>query len=157
FLSLAATPNTLNDLVYQICYFLFLFLLAGAVPFVASTLLHAGDYALLSAAPIRPRDVVAAKLLDATVTNSLQFTVIGLPALAACAASLHLGPAGWLLMPAVVALFILLPALMTAFFLLLALSLLGMRRIRGAIAAVNAVMALGVCLTMVTQTSQIQL
>src|SRR2546423_15090326 len=67
FLSLAASPFSLSDLVYQICYFLFLFLLAGAVPFVASTLLHAGDYGLLSAAPIRPRDVVAAKLLDATV------------------------------------------------------------------------------------------
>src|SRR5215468_2361041 len=61
--------NILQETVYQIFYFLFL--LAGAVPFVASTLLHSSDYSLLFAAPVPPRTVIASKLLEATVTNSL--------------------------------------------------------------------------------------
>ncbi len=156
FLSLAFSRTGLEDLVYQLFYFLFLFLLAGAVPFVASTLLHANDYGLLSAAPIRPRDIVAAKLLDATVTNSLQFALIGLPAIAACGSVLGLTPAGWALLPLLVALFVLLPALATALALLVALAFLGMRRIRGAVTLVNAAMASVVCLTIVSQTGQIQ-
>src|SRR5260221_209080 len=70
FLSLVHNPEDLRELIFEVFYFLFLFLLAGAVPFVASTLLHSSDYLLLSAAPVRPRAIVAAKLLDATVTNS---------------------------------------------------------------------------------------
>src|SRR2546423_7678913 len=73
FLHLTSSARQTQELIYHVFYFLFLFLLAGSVPFVASTLLQASDYALLSAAPIRPHAIVAAKLLDATVTNSLQF------------------------------------------------------------------------------------
>src|SRR5579871_600127 len=105
FLGLSRSLHTANELVYEIFHFLFLFLLAGAVPFVASTLLHSGDYLLLLATPIRSGAVVAAKLLDATVTNSLQFTVIGLPAIVACASTLNLPGPLWPLLLVVLALF----------------------------------------------------
>jgi len=157
FLTLVRTPGGTEELVYEVFYFLFLFLLAGAVPFVASTLLHSTDYLLLSAAPVRPRAVVAAKLLDATVTNSLQFTVIGVPAIAACGTALGLPASGWLVLALLILLFVLLPALVTAFGLLIALAILGMRKVRSAITAVNAIMATVVCLTIVLQASRLQL
>jgi ABC-2 type transport system permease protein len=149
--NLMTATSVLSETVYQIFYFLFLFLLAGAVPFVASTLLHSSDYTLLFSAPLSPRAVIAAKLLDATVTNSLQFTVLGVPAIAACATALGLPRFGWLLLPLLIALFVLVPALLTALALLVALSLLGMRRLRAAITVLNALMAAAVCITIVLE------
>src|SRR5579884_3825744 len=124
--------NVLPETLYQVFYFLFLFLLAGAVPFVASTLLHSTDYTLLFSAPLPPRAVIAAKLLDATVTNSLQFTVIGLPAIVAGATVLGLA-------------------------LLLALAVLGVQRLRSAITVLNAVMAAVICITIVLEAGHLPL
>jgi hypothetical protein len=157
FLTLVPPGIGLREMVYELFYFLFLFLLAGSVPFVASTLLHSADYELLSAAPIRPRTVVAAKILDATVANSLQFSIIGLPAIVACAAALSLPAGGWLLVPFLVGLFTLFPVLLTSLLLLGALSLFGARKVRRAITFVNAVMAAAVCLTIASQTGRMQL
>lgn len=157
FLAFGRGAASLETMVYEIFFFLFMFLLAGAVPFVASTLLHASDYLLLSAAPVHPRAIVAAKLLDATVTNSLQFAFLGLPALFACAAALTLSPLGGLVVGLVLVLFVLLPALLTAFLLLVALAVFGTRRVRGAVTAVNAIMATTVCLTIVVQASRLQI
>ncbi len=148
---IAVRLNMLAETIYQIFYFLFLFLLAGAVPFVSATLLQSSDYALLYSSPVPPRAIVAAKLLDATVVNSLQFAVLGVPAIAACASAAGLPPWAWLLVPLLVALFVLLPALLTAFGLLIALATLGMRRLRGAITLVNAITGAVVCLTIVTE------
>ena len=144
-----------DELVYQIFYFLFLFLFAGAVPFVASTLLHSADYGLLFNAPVPPRAVVAAKLLDATLTNSVQFFALGLPGILACANALNLPLVGWLLILPIVALFVLLPALLTAFGLLLLLAVFGIQRLRAAIAVLNAVMAFGVCATIVLEAAHL--
>lgn len=157
FFRFAAHLGVQTETVYQMLYFLFLFLLAGAVPFVASTLLQSADYSLLFAAPTSPRVVVAAKLLDATITNSLQFTILGIPALFACAVALDFGLMGWLLLPLVVALFVLLPALLTALGLLLALWLLGMKRLRGAVTLINVLMAVVVCLTFVVEARNLPL
>ncbi len=157
FLSLVPSEPGLHEMVYELFYFLFLFLLAGSVPFVASTLLHSADYQLLSAAPIRPQTIVAAKLVDATVANSLQFSVIGLPAILSSVAALSLPILGWLLVPPLVALFVLLPVLITSLLLMAALALFGARRVRRAISVVNAVMAAVVCLTIATQTGRMQL
>jgi ABC-2 type transport system permease protein len=157
FFQFALSLDVLEETVYQIFYFLFLFLLAGAVPFVASTLLHSADYGLLFAAPVPPRAVVAAKLLDATVTNSLQFTLLGIPAIAACAGAIGLPPVAWLLLPALVVLFALLPALITALGLLLALAVFGMKRLRAAIALLNTIMALTICITFVLEAEHLPL
>ena len=157
FLSLVPTTPGLHEMIYELFYFLFLFLLAGSVPFVASTLLHSADYHLLSAAPIRTTTVVAAKILDATVANSLQFSVIGLPAIFACAGALRLSLGVWLVLPLLVALFVLLPVLITSLLLLSSLSLFGAKRVRRAITIVNAVMAATVCLTIAAQTGRMQL
>src|SRR5438128_1687967 len=99
---MAHVMSLLRETVYQVFYFLFLFLLAGSTPFVASTLLHSADYYLLFSAPIPARSVLAAKLVDATVTNSLQFLVLGVPVLLAGALALQLTPVGWLLLPALI-------------------------------------------------------
>ncbi len=151
FFQFAARVGVLEETVYQAFYYLFMLLLAGAVPFVASTLLQAADYSLLFAAPIRPRTVVAAKLLDATVTNSLQFTVLGIPAIAACGAALNLPFAAWPVLIALILLFVLLPALLTAFALLLALVFLGMARLRAAITLINVLMGVVVCIILVLE------
>ena len=143
--------GVLEETVYQAFYYFFMLLLAGAVPFVASTLLQSADYSLLFAAPIPPRTVIAAKLLDATLTNSLQFTVLGIPALAACAFALDLPAWEWPLIVVLIALFVLLPALLTAFALLVALACLGMTRLRAAITLINVLMGIGVCVTFVLE------
>lgn len=155
FLALSVSPAATQELVVEIFYFLFLFLLAGAVPFVASTLLQSNDYLLLLASPVKPRAVVAAKLLDATVTNSLQFTVIGIPAIAGCAVTMGIGGIWWLFVVALTLLFVFVPALATALALLASLSLFGVKRVRRAIAVVNLVMAAIVCLTIVVQVNRL--
>jgi ABC-2 type transport system permease protein len=155
FLGLSVSEKATQELVIEIFYFLFLFLLAGAVPFVASTLLQSSDYLLLLASPVKPRAVVAAKLLDATVTNSLQFTVIGIPAIASCAATMGIGGVWWLFVVVLTLLFVFVPALATALVLLASLSMFGMHRVRKAIAVVNLTMAAIVCLTIVVQVNRL--
>jgi len=66
--------------------------------------------------------VIAAKLLEATVTNSLQFTILGIPAMVACACALEVSFTGWLLIPLLVGAVCAEPALLTALGLLLLLS-----------------------------------
>lgn len=157
FFRFAGHLHVLPETVYQVFYFLFLFLLAGAVPFIVSTLLQSSDYGLLFAAPAPPRSVISAKLLDATVTNSLQFTVLGVPAIVACGGALDLPLLGWLLVLPLIVLFVLLPALITALALLLILAAIGMRRLRAAISLLNAVMAVTVCITIVLEARHLPL
>lgn len=149
--------HALNEISYQVFYLLFLFLFAGAVPFIASTLLHSKDYSLLFHAPLRPRAIIASKLIDATVTSSMQFMVLGVPAIGACAYALKVSLLGWLLLPILVAQFALLPILFTALGLLTLLQLLGMRRMRSAIALLNVLMGLFVCVIVLVQAQHIPL
>lgn len=148
---IADTQAILPQIIRQTLLYLFLFLFAGAVPFVSSTLLQSGDYSLLFASPISPRAVVAAKLVDATVTNSLQFSILGIPALVACGVACHVPLAGWLAIPFVIALFALLPALMTAVGLLVLLSIVGMRRLRTAVTLLNAFTGTVVCFAVLSR------
>lgn len=150
-----SAPGGTDQMVHDLFHFLFLFVLAGAVPFVASTLLQAGDYLLLSAAPIPPSVITAAKLLDATVTNSLQFTVIGIPAIAACGSELHLSLVGWPVLLYLLVLFLLLPALATALLLLIGLTVFGMRRLRRVVGLANISLATYVCLTMMLEAQRL--
>ncbi len=148
---IAGEMSLLREMLYQVFYFLFLFLLAGSTPFVASTLLHSSDYSLLFSAPIPARSVLAAKLVDATVTNSLQFMVLGVPVLVAGALALPLNFVGWLILPLLIVLFVLVPALFTALGLLLLLAALGAPRLRAAITLLNAVLASVACITIVLE------
>ncbi len=155
FLRFAGTGTLLRESIFSVFYFLLLFLLAGAVPFVASTLLQSADYSLLFNAPVPPRAVVAAKLLDAAVTNSLQFMVLGVPAMVAVAWVLNFPLVGWLLLPLLIALFALLPALLTALALLLLLAAIGIARLRSILIVLNGFMALVVCVTIVLETNHL--
>ncbi len=148
---IAHALGILNQTIHQTLFYLFLFLFAGAVPFVSSTLLQSADYSLLFASPIAPKSVVAAKLVDATVTNSLQFSVLGIPALLACAAVCHIPLIGWLLLPLTTLLFALLPALITALLLLILLAGLGMRRLRSAVTMLNALTGTVVCVAVLSR------
>lgn len=151
FFDVAHTLNVLPQCIHQTLYYLFLFLFAGAVPFVASTLLQSSDYSLLFASPVSPRAIIASKLIDATVTNSLQFSLLGIPALVACGGALGLPFWDWLLLPIVVLLFALLPALLTSLGLMLMLAGLGMRRLRSAVTLLNAVTGALICITVVSR------
>src|SRR5579862_8771694 len=152
FRSFADSLHILSETVYQTCYYLFLLLLAGAVPFIASTLFQSEDYNLLFGAPIAPRTVIAGKLLDATLTNSIQFSVLGLPAIVAMAVVAGASPIGWLLVPILILLFLLMPALLTAAGLLAVLACIGMARLRSAITLINVLMGVMVCLSVVFET-----
>src|SRR5258706_12333288 len=66
FLELVRIEDETVELIYEIFYFLFLFLLPGPVPFVASTLYHSSDYLLLFPSPVRPGQIVAPKFSDAS-------------------------------------------------------------------------------------------
>lgn len=154
---LASAMSMLREAMYQVFYFLFLFLLAGSTPFVAATLLQSSDYSILFAAPIPPRSVVAAKLVDAAATNALQFMVLGVPALVAAAFALHVSQDRWLLLPVLIALFVLIPALITAMGLLLLMKVIGSARLRSAITALNAIMATVTCLTIVMESPYLTL
>ncbi len=127
------------QVIDQILTYLFMFLFAGSVPFVAYTLFQSQDYLLLYASPVPPRSLVAARLIEATVTGSLQFAILGIPALAACASVSGSGPLGLITLPFTVFIFALLPVLTTALGLLALLRLLGVHRLKSAIAAINAI------------------
>ncbi len=157
FFRIAGFAGVLDDTIYQTFYMMFLFLLASALPFVASTLLLSADYALLFSAPVSSTSVIAAKLLDATVSNSLQFGALGVPAMLACAIVVHLPFVGWLLLPFLICLFAFLPALIVALALLFVLKFAGARRLRRAIALVNVLMAAFVCLTFVREAERMPL
>jgi ABC-2 type transport system permease protein len=157
FFDFAAHLGVLKECTYQAFYYLFLLLLAGAVPFVASTLLLSNDYNLLFSAPVPPRAVVAGRLLDATVTNSLQFAILGIPSIVAAASAARISIAAWFLVPILIALFVLLPALFTALALLVALACFGIGKVRAAITLVNVLMGICVCITFVLEARNLPL
>ncbi len=145
--STAATAAITHEMVYAV----FLFMLAGSVPFLAATLLHPGDVALLGAAPIHARDVVLVRILEGTAAGAAQFAPIGAPAIAACAAGLGYQWHQWPIVAAVAAVLVVLPSAITATLLFLAVAALGHQRVRSAVALVNVLLGSLVCLTAVSQ------
>ncbi len=141
----ALTPATLS-LVGHIMEYLFLLLLAGSVPFVAATLFQAGDLPLLLAAPVPPRALVGAKLVDAAAANAGPSLAFGVPALVGVGIALRLSPVGWGGLTLTLLLFGALAPAATALLLLLAARALGMRWVRAAVAVVSVLLGLGVTL-----------
>lgn len=138
-LSLAA-----RALTGRACEYLFFFLLAGSVPFVAATLFQSDDLPLLLASPASLHAIVAAKLLDSTVVNAAQFVVIGLPVLAGMGVAVQLNAFGWLAL-VIATLFLLgLPPCLVALLLLVAARTLGLARVRAAVTLVSILLALAV-------------
>jgi ABC-2 type transport system permease protein len=140
-------------LIGETCEYLFLFLLAGAIPFVSGVLFSPGDLSLLAGAPIRPVALVAGRLFDAVVASSAQMVVIGVPLLVACGVSLRFGPGAWLGFVFLLALFLALPCFSVAALLLLLARVFGLRHVRIAVAAASAVLSVGLCLLMVSTLS----
>ncbi len=141
-----AGAETFARLADQTVFFLFLFLLAGAVPFVSATLLAPGDLPLLASAPVRPAAIVAARLLDAVVAASGQFVVIGVPLLLALAWVVQPAWWGWLALAPLLVLFLALPPLAVAALLLFLARVVGLRRVRAAVALASAALAVAMCL-----------
>ncbi len=138
-------------LTHELVYAVFLFMLAGSVPFLAATLLHPGDVALLGSAPVLPRHVVFVRILEGAAAGAAQFAPIGAPAIVACASGLGYG---WLDLPAIAGVgfaLVALPAVITATLLLACVALLGHDRVRSAVALVNILLGSLVCLTAVSQ------
>lgn len=147
-------PALLAPLIERTVLFLFLFLLAGAVPFVSSTLFTFGDLPLLASTPIRPAALVCARLVDAVVVSSAQFVVIGVPLLVASVSALEPPAWAWLAALPVLLLFLALPALLVALLLLGLALFVGVRHVRRAVALVSVLLAVGMCLLMVSELSQ---
>ena len=152
-LSIARSIGLLDAAVHQMLQYLFLFLIGGAVPFVAGTLIQSRDCILLLTSPASVRTITAAKLIDATIANSLQFSALGFPALAACAAICRFNALQWLAFPLVLAVFTFLPALITALALLALLRLFGPTRITLIVNILNVCTGAIVCLSVLSRLS----
>jgi hypothetical protein len=149
-----AGPDALAELIQRTVLYLFLFLLAGGVPFVSSTLLATGDLALLAAAPVRPSAIAAARLLDAVIVSSGQLFVIGIPLLAAAGWALNLSIVGWAVFTVETILLLALPVFLVGALLLLLVRLLGVRRVRTVVAVTSTILSVALCLLMVREVSQ---
>ncbi|MBM3492705.1 MAG: hypothetical protein FJX72_00055 [Armatimonadetes bacterium] len=146
-----------QTLTYELVYGVFLFMLAGSVPFLAATLLHPGDLNLLGTAPVKPAHVVLLRLIEGTLAGAAQFAPIGAPAIAACGAGLGYAGMDWTAMLVIAALLVVLPATATATLLLMAVAALGPERVRGAVAGVNILLGSLVCLTAVSQVTGLRM
>lgn len=140
---LSAPAAALVSHVYQ---YLFFFLLAGSVPFVASSLFQDADLPLLLTTPVSPTAVVGMKMIEATVSNSAQFFVLGVPVLVGVAWGVHLDALGWLLFAAGLFLLMAITPAITAVILLVVARIVGIRRIRFVVMGVSVVLALAITL-----------
>ncbi|CCW34394.1 hypothetical protein CTKA_00592 [Chthonomonas calidirosea] len=138
--------GVLRESLFLLYYYLFLLLLAGSVPFVASTLLLAEDYTLLFSTPLPSWAILTARLIEATIINSLQFSALGVPAVLASGLALSLSPIAWMLLMPLTFLFLLLPALLVALGLIILLRIVGLARIRASISLLNVLMGALICL-----------
>jgi ABC-2 type transport system permease protein len=150
----AQNPALMRLLIERAVFFLFLFLIAGGIPFVSGVLLTAGDLPLLVSTPVRPAALVLARLLDSVVISSAQFVIIGVPLLVASAWALAPGWGGWFVFLALVLLYLILPALLVAALLLGLAHAVGLQRVRVAVAIASAVLSVALCLVTVAEFSQ---
>ncbi len=144
---LTPTASALAGRAYE---YLFFFLLAGSVPFVAATLFQGDDLPLLLTTPTDVRAVVGAKLLDAAAVNAAQSAALGLPVLIGIGWASGLSAGGWLWLGVATVLLLAIPPLATALLLLGAAHTLGMRRVRVAVTLVSVGLGLAItCLAVV--------
>lgn len=143
-LNAGLTPAA-SALVARAYDYLFFFVLAGSVPFVAATLFQADDMPLLLTTPTDVRAIVGAKLLDAALVNAAQAAALGLPILAGIGWAAGLSAGGWAWLGVATLLLLAIPPLATAGLLLAAARALGMRRVRVAVTVVS--VGLGLAIT----------
>lgn len=146
-----------THLVHEMMLSVFLFMLAGSVPFLAATLLHPGDAELLGVAPIRARHAIVMRMVEGTAACALQFAPIGAPAVVASAVGLGAPSGLWALLLPFGLLSVLLPSCATALVLLLAVRWMGLERVRSATASANLVLGAAVCLVVVSQVTGLRL
>jgi ABC-2 type transport system permease protein len=147
------SPALLRPLIERTVFFLFLFLVAGGIPFVSGVLLTAGDLSLLAGTPLCPAAIVLARLLDSVVVSSAQFVVIGVPLLIASAWALAPGWGGSVAILGLILLYLILPALLVAALLLGLARAVGLRRVRVAVAVASAILSVALCLVTVAEFS----
>jgi len=141
-------------LISHVYQYLFFFLLAGSVPYVASSLFQDNDLPLLLTTPAAPSAIVAAKMLDAVVANSSQFVVLGVPVLIGLGWGMRLSPVGWGWGLLALLLVMVLTPVLTACLLLALAHLFGMRRVRFVVMLVSIGLALSITLLAVTGASR---
>jgi hypothetical protein len=146
-----------QHLAHELMLSVFLFMLAGSVPFLAATLLHPGDADLLGVAPIRARHVIMMRMIEGTAACALQFAPIGGPAVVACAIGMGAPGRLWALLLPFGLLAVLLPSCAAALVLLAAVRWLGLPRVRSAAALVNLLLGAAVCLVVVSQVTGLRL
>lgn len=141
-------------LIYHVNQYMFYFLLAGSVPFVASSLFQDQDLPLLLTSPIRPVIVIASKMIDAIVTNSAQFLVLGVPVLVGVCHGVQLSTSGWIWCIISIILLIILTPSITAFLLTVLALVFGMKRVRFVVMLVSVGMALSITMFAVISASR---
>jgi hypothetical protein len=150
-----ALTSSTSAIVSKIYEYLFFFLLAGSVPFVATTMFQADDLNLLFTTPVVPRSVVGAKLVDAIVANGTQFMVLGVPVLVGLGFASKLDSIGWLWLVVGTLFLLVIPPTATAAVLLVAAKLLGMRQVRIVVMLVSIGLGLGITLLAIVGTNKL--
>jgi len=143
-----------SGLVSHVYQYLFFFLLAGSVPYVASSLFQDNDLPLLLTTPAPSASVVAAKMVDAVVANSSQFMVLGVPILLGLWWGIKLSPEGWAWCAVSLLLLLLVTPLLSACLLLILARLFGMKRVRFVVMIVSIILALSITLVAVAGASK---
>ena len=143
-----------SGLVSHVYQYLFFFLLAGSVPYVASSLFQDNDLPLLLTTPTPSSSVVAAKMVDAVVANSSQFMVMGVPVLLGLWWVIRVSPAGWGWCALALFLLLLVTPLLSGCLLLILARLFGMRRVRFVVMIVSIILALSITLVAVAGASK---
>ena len=143
-----------SGLVSHVYQYLFFFLLAGSVPYVASSLFQDNDLPLLLTTPTPSASVVAAKMVDAVVANSSQFMVMGVPVLLGLWWGIRVSPSGWAWCGVALFLLLLLTPLLSGCLLLILARLFGMRRVRFVVMIVSILLALSITLVAVAGASK---
>lgn len=152
-----AGEETALSLVRRMTSGLLLFLLAGGVPFISHVLFAPGDLPLLGAAPVSPRVITLLRLLEGGVAASTQFMVLGVPALLAGLWFAGTPWWGWLLAPVLLVLLLALPSLTVGALLFALARLFGVRRVKIVVGLLSVVLAVGVCLLAVSETTRFRL
>lgn len=147
-------PDLTHRLIERTIFFLFLFLVAGGLPFVSGVLFAPGDLPLLAGAPLRPTAIVAARLVEAAWAASAQFLAIGVPLLVASGVALRLSLLGWFWFAGATVLFLGIPALLIALLLLTLARILGVRQVKTVVALTSALLSVLLCVFTVREFSE---
>lgn len=139
-----AGPHTAGRVLAALLFALLVALLLSGTTICIHILFISQDLPLLLSAPIRRRTLFVYKLIEATVSNSSMFLMLGFPLLLSFGAAQNAAWWYYALMVVVAAVFVAVPTSLSAMVALLAVHILPVRRAREVMSAALAVVFLAV-------------